>query len=295
MIRSLAPDELPWFLSQAYAFLGHRDPLGLALRSVRSLRDSELEADQCFVLIENKQALAGVYVRAPDKGEDDLNLYLAHPWFSQSDEALERLLRQVFARHRYEAVYFPLFTVYKELSQKLNPVFEHLGFTLEDTHDLRFELSELPPLGLPLVLEAWSHESDKLFENLYRQAERPDLSEEYWAWLKRWRGPFQPNLWFIGRETLDQEPVGYGFFGSHKRGIDGVYYLTAIGVLAEHRHSSEMLRRMVLSSMHELASRSPLGRIETSLSHNDPKLLQIFESLGFETLNRYKQFIKRPR
>jgi hypothetical protein len=64
--------------------------------------------------------------------------------------------------------------------------------------------------------------------------------------------------------------------------------------LQEHRTSSEMLRRVVISSMLELAAQSPLGRIETSLTLSDKKLVQIFESLGFDTFNRYKQFVKRP-
>ena len=294
MIRSLAPDELPWFLSQAYAFLGHRDATGFAFRSVKQLRDAELEADHCFVLLENRRAVAGVYVIAPTKGEDDLNLYLANPWFSNDSSELERLLRQVFARFHYEAIHFPLFNYHSSLIESMEPMFQTLGFSLEDTCDLRFELSELPPLGIPLILEAWSYQADQLFADTYRKAENPELSDEYWAWLKRWRGPFKPDLWFLGRETLDQDAIGYGFFGTHKTGIDGSYYMTAIGALAEYRHSSEMLRRLVLSCMHELASQSPLGRIETSMSTRDSKLIQIFESLGFETIDQYKKFIRRP-
>ncbi len=294
MIRSLAPDELPWFLSQTFAFMGHRDPTGFAFRSVKQLRDAELEADHCFILMENRKAVAGVYVIAPAKGEDDLNLYLANPWFISDATQLERLLRQVFARFHYEAIHFPLFNYSELLIKKLEPIFNSLGFFLEETCDLRFELSELPPLGIPVILEAWSYQADQLFSQTYRQAEDPELSDEYLAWLKRWRGPFQPDLWFLGRETLDQDPIGYGFFGAHKTGIDGIYYMTAIGALAEYRHSSEMLRRLVLSCMHELASQSPLGLIETSMSMKDAKLIQIFESLGFETLNRYDKFIKRP-
>ncbi|MCA9837650.1 MAG: hypothetical protein KC422_12075 [Trueperaceae bacterium] len=294
MIRSLAPDELPWFLSQAYRFSGHSDPTGFALRSIKHLRDAEIEADHCFVLIENREAVAGVYVVGPNKGEDDLNLYLANPWYTHDEAELERLLRQVFARFHYEAVHFPLYYLAKEHITLFEAPFRRLGFFLEDTCDLRFELSDLPPLGIPILLEAWTYIADDLFAETFTQAEQAPVSEEYWAWLKRWRGPFQPDFWFLGRETLDQDPIGYGFFGAHKLGIDGIYYLTAIGTLAEHRHSSEMLRRLVLSCMHELASQSPLGRIETSLSMKDPKLVQIFASLGFEIANRYPKFIKRP-
>jgi hypothetical protein len=120
------------------------------------------------------------------------------------------------------------------------------------------------------------------------------VGDHAWAYFKRWRGSFTPDLWFMARETLDQPPVGYAFFGAKVQGIDSVYYLTAAGVLQEHRTSSEMLRRVVISSMLELAAQSPLGRIETSLTMADPKLVQIFESLGFDTFHRYKQFVKRP-
>lgn len=294
MIRSLAADELPWFLSQAFAFLGHNDPRGLAFKTVKLLKDDDLEADHCFVLIENKQALAGVHVIAPDEDDDDQNLHIVYPWFSQDKNDLERLFRQVLARLKYEALHFPLYNIHEDAFDKLEPVFRALKFELEQMHDYRFELADLPPLGLPLVLEAWSWDADELFEATFVEAEGLALSESYWAWLKRWRGPFQPDLWFLARESIDQDVIGYGFFGCTKQGIDGQYYLTAIGAHADYRHSSEMLRRLLLSTMRELASRSPLGRLETSLNNKDPKLNQILESLGFELLNSYRVLIKRP-
>lgn len=295
MIRSLAPNELPWFLSRAYTFLGHSDPSRFALKQIKRIKDAEADADQTFILIEAGEAVAGVHVRAAHEAEDDKNLMLVNIWYEADSKQLERLLRQVFARYRYEAVHFPLFNYSAAHIAAMRSSFEVLGFNLENACDLRFELSELPPLGLPLVLEAWTYKSDEAFEEVYTLAEELELSEAYWAWLKRWRGSFEPDLWFIGRETLDQEPIGYGFFGSHRKGIDGVYYLTAIGALPDHRHSSEMLRRLVLSCLRELASLSPLGRIETTLPMRDPKLVNIFESLGFDVTNRYKLFIKRPK
>jgi hypothetical protein len=294
VIRSLAPDELIWFLAQSYAFLGHSDPQGFASRALHTMRDHEIEADKAFILLESGHPKAGVYVLAPEKDADDQNLFLSNLWYLHDPSDLERLLRQVFARHHYEALHFPLFNYSDRDITKIAASFERLGFKLETACDLDFELSELPPLGLPLVLEAWTYQADEGFQEVYRQAEAADPSDAHWAYLKRWRGPFRPDLWFIGRETLDQPPVGYAFYGTRHSSIDGVYYLTAAGVLPEYRHSSEMLRRLVLSSLHELASRSPLGRVETTLSTADSKLIQIFESMGFDTFNRYKRFIKQP-
>ena len=294
MIRTLAPDELTWFLSQSLRFLQHSDPQGLALRFNKHIHDKEAEADTSFVLIEH-EPLAGVHVIAPQQDDDDQNLYLSHVWYSQAEADLERLLRHVFARHHYEAVHFPLFNFSEMHMGSVKNVFEKLGFALEGACDLDFDLAELPPLGTPLILEAWDLGADDAFQTFFEVAEAKKVSDDYWAWLKRWRGKFSPDYWFITRETLDQDPVGYIFFGAHSQGIDGLYYLTAAGVLPEHRHSSEMLRRVVLSGLHELASLAPLGQVETTIATDDPKLIRIFESLGFDTYSRYKRFIKRPK
>ena len=294
MIRSLAPDELTWFLSQYYAFLGHRDPRGLARRVLQHARDLDHEAVRSFVLVLEGRPKAGANVLAPRPDEDDQNLYLSNFWFERDEADLERLLRTLLARNPHEAAHAPLYNFAPERIRGLEALFARLGFALETACDLAFDLAELPPLGLPLVLEAWSHTSDAGFRDLVEEAEAGPLSDATWAWFKRRRGSFSPDLWFIARETLDQAPVGYAFYGAQRKGLDGVYYLTAAGVLQEHRVSSEMLRRVVLSSMHELAARSPLGRLETTLSLNDPKLVHIFESLGFDTEARYPLFFKGP-
>ncbi len=292
MIRTLSPDELSWFLAQAFTFLQHSDPKSFAARILPRLRDAELEADRMFILSEG-EPLAGVYVIAPDIDDDDQNLTLSYAWYRHSAADLEKLLRHVFARHHYEALLFPLYNHSSQLIERVYPVFKSLGFRLETACELDFELAELPPLGLPLVLEAWSHATEVSFRELYEAAETP-ISDEYWAWLKRFRGRFDPDFWFITSETLDQPSIGYAFYGAKRRGLEGVYYLTAAGVLPMHRHSSEMLRRVLLSSLHDLASRSPFGRIETTLSMADPKLIQIFQSLGFDTFHKYQRFIKPP-
>ena len=295
MIRSLAPDELTWFLSQYYRFIGHGDPRGLARRVLEHARDLDHEAVRSFVYSDDatERPKAGVNVLAPQQDADDQNLYLSNLWFEDDVAHLQHLVTKMLSRHPHEAAHVPLYNFSNARVAQLRPVFGHLGFKLEGAFDLAFSLSELPPLGSPLVIEAWSHDSDEAFRQVFEQAET-EVSDARWAWLKRWRGRFLPSLWFITRETLDLPPVGYAFYGTEHGGIDGVYYLTAVGVLQEYRFSSEMLRRVVLSSLHELASVSPLGRVETTLPTGDPKLIQIFELLGFDTFDRYERFIKRP-
>lgn len=296
MIRSLAPDELAWFLAQYYAFIGHRDPRGLARRVLRRARDLDHEAVRSFIYLEDAtlRPLAGVNVLAPEPEADDQNLYLSNFWYEVAAQDLVKLVSKLLERQPHEAAHMPLYNVPRAQAQALEPLLAEQGFALERVCDLSFDLADLPPLGLPLVLEAWSHQSDAGFREVVQQAEAQPVSDGLWAYLKRRRGRFSPDLWFIARETLDQPPVGYAFFGSESKGLDGSYYLTAAGVLQEHRVSSEMLRRLVLSAMHELASRSPLGRLETSLSLEDAKLVEIFASLGFDTEDRYQQFVRRP-
>ncbi len=296
MIRSIAPDELEWFLASSYDFLGHSDPRAFARRSVRTFSDRSAEADRCFILFARGDVpLAGVYVRAPEPGDDDQNLYLSNLWFKKDAADLTRLLRELLDKLGHEAVHCPLYNVSPARLSALAPALLDLGFEQRQAVDLEFDLADLPPLGAPLVLEAWSEENDEHFQNVFEQGEGFGPSEAFWAWLKRWRGPFQPNLWFLASEALDQEPVGYAFYGTLQEGIDGVYYLTAAGVLAEHRDSSEMLRRLLISSMQELAAQSPFARIQTLVTQRDPKLVDILESLGFRRLGRYPVFVKQPR
>lgn len=260
------------------------------------MRNPEAEAERSFVLLAERDVpLAGAHVLAPSPEADEQSLYLSHLWFEQDPRDLAQLLHRLLAKFPHEAAYAPLYNFHEPQIEQLEPVFAGLDFVLEQTFQLEFPLAELPPLGLPLVLEAWADESDGHFRKVYAAAEGYTPSERYWAWLKRWRSPFTPDLWFIARETLDQDPVGYAFYGRQHGGVEGVYYLTAVGALAEHRGSSEMLRRLLLSSMHELAARSPFGHIKTYLTGRDETLIRIFESLGFVTRERHQQFVRRPR
>ncbi len=296
MIRSTSPDELEWFIASSYEFLGHSDPRAFARRAVRAVHDPVAEADRSFILFAAGDVpLAGAYVRAPEQDGDDQNLYLSNLWFKRDAKDLERLVGELLARFHHEAVHCPLYNFSPEKLALVAPALEALGFERRQAFDLEFELAELPPLGLPLVLEAWSEEKDDLFRETFRRAEGYAPSETLWAWLKRWRGPFHPNLWFVACETLDQDPIGYAFYGLYQDGVDGVYYLTAAGVAAEYRESSEMLRRLLISSMQELAARSPFGRIQTLITQRDPKLIEILQSLGFETKGTYPAYVKQPR
>lgn len=296
MIRNVAPDELEWFLAHYYASIGHPDPRGLAHRAIRKL-NIETEAARSFILLEGERPRAGAYLKAPEPDADDQNLFLSSLWFDGSPAYLSHLVGGLLQKHPHEAAHFPLLSLTPERTEALTPVFEGLGFALEEEFELAFELVDLPPLGVPLVLEAWSPESEETFREVYAAAEGEEPSDEAWAYLKRLRGPFVPDLWFVARETLDQFPVGYAFYGMQQGepGVEGIYSLSKIGVSAAHRGSSEMLKRLALSSMHELAAQSPLGSIRTTVNAHDPKLIRIFEGLGFVVTHQYRVFTRVPR
>ena len=296
MIRSTSPDELEWFLASSYEFLGHSDPRAFVRQSMRTFHDPAGEAEKCFILFAPGDVpLAGAYVQAPEPEEDNQNLYLSNLWFKRSADDLKTLLEYLLDKFDHEAVHCPLYNVSPARLEMLTPALTALGFEGRQAVDLEFDLAELPPLGTPLVLEAWSEESDEQFQRVFEQGEGFRPSEAFWAWLKRWRGPFHPNLWFLASATLDQEPVGYALYGVLEDSIDGVYYLTAAGVSAEHRDSAEMLQRLLLSSMQELAARSPFARLQTLVTQRDPKLVRIMESIGFEQRGSYPVFVKQPK
>ncbi|MBS3965900.1 MAG: hypothetical protein KGZ60_01415 [Truepera sp.] len=294
MIRSLAAAELEGFISRYYAFLGHSNPRGFARQAVAAMRDPHGDAARSFILFaEAGLPLAGAHVVAPQPSDDDQNLYLSNLWFISPND-LQRLLSELLRKHPHEAAHCPLYNFSPEQLERIAPVLTSLGFGLRQAHALTFALADLPSVGLPVALEAWSEENDVLFRTVFARAEGFTPSDRWWAWLKRWRGPLIPDLWLLGRETPDQEPIGYAFYGIRRNGVDGEYYLTASGVLAKYRRSSALLRRLLLSSLPELAARSPMGTVTTLITQPDPKLIRILESLGFETQERYPLFIKLP-
>ena len=292
MIRPLASDELVWFLARAFAFVGHRDPWGLARRAVARLRDPRRDAARAWVLVPDGavadgadavEPVAGIVAWPPDPELDDPTLRLAQPWYV--DDAPERfaaLVAQVLDRHPHEAVELDLSAVPEAAAAELRAALGGLGFEAEALRPLAFDLAEVPPLGRPLVLEAWRLDVDPEFRTFVAEAEEQPLGDGRWAWLKRAHGRFTPDLWCMAYETIDRPPVGYALAGRRRTGVDGEFALTAIGVSAPHRGSTEMLRRLVVTLLHEFAGASPLGRVRAELSDRDPKLVAILSSVGFD-------------
>jgi len=296
VIRSLLPDEVAWFVSRTVAFLGHSDPRGLSQRLAPRLQDLTSDAARCFVHEDNgSEPSAGVYVRAPGPEDDDQTLTLVSLWHDGDPEGLVRLVEAVLERFAHEAAVAPLHALPSTRADELAAVLAELGFRRDAFRRVRFELADTPPLGLPLVLESWAPPVDRAFRELYQRAEATTVSDRYWAYLKRRHGSFRPDLWFIARETLDQEPVGYAWCGAERRGLDAGYVMNGVGVLQAHRDSSEMLRRLVVSTLHELGGVSPFGSIEAELSTSDPKLIDILMSLGFTTVERFEVLVRLPR
>lgn len=284
VIRSLAPDELSWFLSSAFAYLGHRDPWGLALRSVDKLREPRRDAARCWVLELGKdRPVAGLVAWPPDVDQDEPTLRLAQAWHQDESPAqFLELLLDVLRRHPHEAAELDLSAMPTARVAALTEALAPLGFHQEQLRTLAFELSEVPPLGSPLVLEAWRYASDTSFRSFVAHAEGHTISDGRWSWLKRAQGPFSPDFCCLAYETLDQPPVGYALAACRRVGVDGEFSLSAIGVAPEHRGSTEMLRRLLLSLLQELAGHSPLGSLRAEFPGADRKLLDIMRSVGFE-------------
>jgi hypothetical protein len=276
------PDELVWFLGRSFAFLGHVDPHGLATRVAPHLRDGRKEAANAFVWQEGEDApCAGVYARFPDADDDDKTILLSQPWFEGDPAPFASLVRAVVARQAHEAVRLDLPAQSPDRVERLASALTPEGYDLDVLRTLSFELADTPPLGMPLALEGWRPEADVAYRELIARSEGWPLSDLRWAWLKRSSGPFTPDLWCLASETPDQEPVGYALCGPLSSGVAAVFGLTAAGVTPEHRSSTRMLRRLLLTLLHELAGMSPLGRVEAELSSRDPKLIEILRSIGF--------------
>jgi hypothetical protein len=289
VIRSLTPDELPWFLARSFAFVGHRDAWGLAQRSVARLRDPRRDAGRAWVLADGtpgrggSDPRAGVVAWPPDPDLDEPTLRLAQPWHDGEDPVdFVRLVEEVLRREPHEAVELDLSAVPRASAERLTGRLAPLGFRADRLRALAFDLSDTPPLGRPLVLEAWRLETDAAFRAFVGRCEGMVVREGRWAWLKRAHGPFAPDLCLLAYETLDLPPVGYALAGRRRLGVDADLGLSAIGVAPEHRGSTEMLRRLLLTVLHEFAGQSPLGRVRAELSLTDPKLVSILRSIGFE-------------
>lgn len=295
MIRSLTPDELPWFIWRALEYLGHTDPNGLSRRLAPSLKDPSTDAARAFVLAKGSALpTAGVYLRAPTPDEDDQTLRLDVPWHRDDPEGFRELVSVLLERNLHEAAVLGLHGLGPARASEIAGILGDLRFVPDEVRSMVFELADVPPLGMPLVLEAWTPEGDVAFRDLYQRAEARSVTDRYWSFLKRRHGNFHPDLWFMARTTLDLEPVGYALATAERRGVDADYVLNAVGVLQEHRGDSEMVRRLVLSTLHELGGSSPFGRALTELSGADPKLIRILGSLGFDTVDRAPVLLRLP-
>lgn len=283
MKRSLRPDELPWFVARSLAFVGHPDPHALALRLAPRLGDARRDAAASFVWQSDDGAPgAGIVAIAPDPGDDERTLRMALPWFDGPPEGLVALVAAIGEQVDHEAAEVDLAGVPADRVERLADALAGEGFDLEVVRVARFELSDAPPLGRPLALEAWRLEVDVALRELVGRSEGWSLSDARWAWLKRAGGPFRPDLWFLAGEAPDRPALGYALCGTRAVGVDATYTLATAGVAPEHRGSTEMLRRLVLTLLHELAGVSPLGRVVAQVSQRDPKLVEILRSLGFE-------------
>lgn len=296
MIRNLEPDELAWFMRQALAFVGHPDPGGLSLRVNSQLRDAVADAGHCFVNVRGAGApTAGLYALRKGGGYAALELELRSAWHHGDPDAFRELVDDLVAREGAEAATLVLHLQGVERARELAAILAPSGFVRDDLRRLRFELTDVPPLGVPLVLEAWQPATEGDFRELHRDCEGSGVTDAAWSYLKRSGGPFQPDLWFAAREGLDRPTVGYAFASSATREIDSSYQLTGVGVRSRFRGDSEMLRRLVLTALQELSFRSPVGVVDTVLGSADPKLVAILVSLGFQTVEEVPALVKRPR
>ncbi len=282
MVRSLQPAELTWFVARSLAFLGHLDPHGLAQRVAPRLRHTRRDASRCFVWQRDGAPSAGVVALAPEPDDDERTLRFAQPWFEGDPLDLVRLVAELSERFDHEAAELDLVALAVGQKEHVSGLLAGEGFDLDVVRTLRFELAEVPPLGLPLALEAWRPPVDATLRELVGRSEGWRLSDRRWAWLKRVSGPFRPDLWFLAAEAPDRPPLGYALCGARAVGVETAFGLTTAGVVPEHRGSTEMLRRLLLSLLHELAAISPLGRVEARLSGHDPKLVEILRSIGFQ-------------
>ncbi len=294
MIRNLAPDEVVWFMQRAFAFAGHSDPHALATKLHGQLRSAMHDAEHCFVRRDAERPRAGAYLQGPQRSDVALTFNLFSVWHDDAPGELVQLVTELLEANPHEVVRLPLHLLSDARCAELADLLAPLGFVRDELSHLRFQLTEVPPLATHLVLESYQPALERDFRSVYQRAEGGAVSDARWALLKRREGPFHPDLWFLARETLDQEPVGYAFCGSGKRGVDASYSLDAVGVLQRYREDSEMLRRLLVSILHELSGISPLGAVDALLGSGDAKLPAILGSLGFERLERVPLLMKTP-
>lgn len=294
MIRALAPDELVWFLSRALAFQGHGDPMGLAQRLAPRLKNARRDGQRTFVWLDGDgPPRAGAHFRAPDPDDDARTAGLGPLWHDGDETEARAFIRELLASTPHDAVEVRLDGVPSAARARLTSWLTPLGFEPTERIRMRFLLADTPPLGRPLSLDAWTAETDAAFRELYLATGGEAGAGPRWSWLKRQGGRFRPDLWFVARSAPDQEPIGYAFCHGDDA-LDARYRLVAVGVLPAHRGSTEMVRRLVLTTLLELAARSPFGSVDVQADAHDPKLVRILQSVGFDDLGREPRLERRP-
>lgn len=281
-------------MRQALSFAGHADPGGLALKLHGRLKNPGHDGSTSYALFHEGEGVAGLNLRVQNRHDGAATLTFSTVWHTQRPDALLSLVKELLHANPHEVAVVPLHLLPEAACAELEALLAPFGFRRERHVRLEFELSEVPPLGVPLVLEAYRQEDEHTFRQVYQAAEQRHADGAHWAYLKRKGGRFTPDHWFLARETLDQEPVGYAFCSRLRRGVDATFTLDGAGVLPRFRENSEMLRRLVLSVLHELSGAGPFGVVQAELPDNDPKLIEILASLGFTTVERVPLLIKRP-
>ncbi len=150
MIRNLEPDELVWFMRQALTFVGHADPHGLSLRLNARLKDAVADAGRCFVYApDTGPPTAGLYLTAKGGGYGVREAHLASVWHDHDPRALQQLVEGLLDQGDPEVVTVPLHLFADGRSRELAELLAPLGFQRDDLWRLRFELTDVPPLGSP--------------------------------------------------------------------------------------------------------------------------------------------------
>jgi len=266
--------------------------MGLARRLEPALRDVRRDAALAHVWHPpGGQPLAGGVVRRPSDEAVDSTVGLSVLWHEGDEVAARRFVEAILASVRHDAVAVDLQGVPAGVASAWLAWLSPLGFIPRERVALTFDLADVPPLGVPLMLDAWRQESDGAFRDLYAMAEGMDVGDAHWSWRKRHGGRFQPDLWFLARETPEQEAMGYAFCHGGE-GFDATYRLEAAGVVPERRTSSESARRLVWTVLQELAGRSPFGIVVTECDANDRPWIDILHALGFTTRTR-RRFLER--
>lgn len=294
VVRHVALDELAWFLTETLRFAGHGHPGALGRDLTSRLRDPRRDAERCWVDVSRQGApTAGAVVRPPHEDDDERTVALGPMWFVGDVDAARGFVREVLASIPHDAVVVDVSDARPALVARLEAWLHPLGFDTRRSVRMVFPLVDTPPLGAPYAIEAWTPENDAVFKNTVEASEGRRVSEARWSWWKRKGGAFRPDTWFVHRITPDQDPVGYAL--CHGEGdLDGAHVIEAAGVVASERGSTEAVRRLLITTLLELAAMSPWGTATIDADDGDPKWARILERIGFDSVSHRVVLERRP-